>query len=237
MVGKRLVIKEKKSSLFYLGWISAVILLIAVSFYIGRYLSNKEREDMLDKISWLNTQVENYQQAYQQTNQELVMQTQSAKVDNQSQQQLVETVKGLQEKQQELEAELKFYRNIMAPELAQQGLTIDNFEAINFNANALDYKLVLTQAGRQEQFIKGDIELEVVGQLNGETQTLPFRELGTFQNKDFQFQFRYFQNIEGQIQLPANFVAERINVRVKTTGLRKNQNAEKQFSWELLMRR
>ena len=234
MAGPKLVITEQKSSVWYVGWILIVSILLGISFYFGRYLAIDEREEALERSAWLESKLNEYQQAYQKANQELVMQTQSAKVDNQSQQQLLQTVKALQDTQKELEAELKFYRNIMAPELDQQGLTIANLELANNQENKLTrFKLVLTQAGKQEQFLKGVVELEVSGEEAGKEKVYPFRELGAFQNKDFQFQFRYFQNIEGEIALPNGFVAESINVRAKTSGLRKNQSAEKQFQWKI----
>ena len=208
--------------------------MLGISFYFGRYLAIDEREEALERAAWLESKLNEYQQAYQKANQELVMQTQSAKVDNQSQQQLLQTVKALQDTQKELEAELKFYRNIMAPELDQQGLTIAKLELNKSQENKVTrFKLVLTQAGKQEQFLKGTVELEVAGEEAGKAKVYPFRELGAFQNKDFQFQFRYFQNIEGEIALPNGFVAESINVRARTSGLRKNQSTEKQFQWKI----
>ena len=87
--------------------------------------------------------------------------------------------------------------------------------------------------GRQEQFLKGQVELNLHGKINGEEKVYPFRELGTFQAKDFQFQFKYFQNIEGELSLPEGFIAEFITVQARTLGLRKNQTAEKQIDWSI----
>jgi len=234
MAGPKLVITQQKSAFWYIGWVVLVSLFLSTSFYIGRYIAIKEREETLERVAWLQGKLDEYQQAYQDANQKLVMQTQSAKVDNQSQQQLMETIKQLQDVQKELEAELKFYRNIMAPELDQQGLTIANLElSSSQQANMKHFKLVLTQAGKQEQFLKGSVEIEIAGEQSGKAKVYPIRELGAFQSKDFQFQFRYFQNIEGEIALPTGFVAESVIVRAKTRGLRKNQSTEKQFRWNI----
>ncbi|MCW8877100.1 MAG: hypothetical protein OQJ89_15435 [Kangiellaceae bacterium] len=233
-MGPQLIIKQKKTAIWYAGWGTVVIGLLAISFYIGRYIAVKEREETLQRAAWLEQKLKEYQQAYQKANEDLVMQTQSAKVDNKSNQQLVETVKQLQDTQRELEAELSFYRNIMAPELAKEGLTIADLELSKLNQQSpIHFKLMLTQAGKQEQFLKGEVILKVAGTLDGNQKVYQFRELGAFQSKDFQFQFRYFQNIEGAIVLPTGFVAQQVTVTAKTRGLRKNQSAEKQFEWNI----
>ncbi|WP_196138605.1 DUF6776 family protein [Aliikangiella sp. G2MR2-5] len=234
MVGPELVIRERKSFAWYLGVFIFAALLIFGSFYFGRFLAIKERQEMLEKTAWLEQKVEEYQLAYQEANQALVMQTQSAQVDLQSTQQLMETVKQLQETQKDLEEELKFYRKIMAPEKDQQGLTIAEFALTpGQSSRNAQFKLVLTQAGKQEQYLKGGVSLVVKGQEKGAPKEYPFRELGAFQAKDFEFQFRYFQNMEGEIALPEGFIAEQVLIKARTRGLGKNQSAEKQFAWKI----
>ncbi|TQV85281.1 DUF6776 family protein [Aliikangiella coralliicola] len=230
----QLIITQKKSLFWYFAWGVLTVFLLYLSFYGGRYLAIEEQQETIEKAAWLEQKLAEYQQAYQKANEDLVMQTQSAKVDTQSNQQLVDSVKQLQETQRQLEAELKFYRNIMAPELEQEGLTIAEFELSKLNQGETPrFKLVLTQAGRQEQFLKGEVELKLHGQLNGSPTVYEFRELGTFLPKHFQFQFRYFQNIEGNIALPEGFIAQHVTIQAKTKGLRKNQTAEKQIDWNI----
>lgn len=232
MSGPRLVIKQQKSPVWAVFWGLLAVILLMGCFYLGRYLAIDEREQLQQQTAWLQQKLDEYQQAYQKANENLVMQTQSAKVDDQSNQQLVDTIKQLRDTQMQLEAELQFYRNIMAPELAQEGLTIADFELTQSEQPQLSqFKLVLTQAGRQEQFIKGVVELKLDGELNGKAKTFLFSELGTFQAKHFQFQFRYFQNIEGEITLPDGFIAQQVTIKARTQGLRKNQISEKKVDW------
>jgi hypothetical protein len=234
MVGPQLVITQKKSVVWYAAWSVFSLIILAICYGAGRYHSIEIQRELNERAENLQTDLDKYQRAYLQANEDLVMQTQTARVDNQSNQQLVETVKRLQETQMQLESELKFYRNIMAPELDQQGLTIAEFDVSKQTPDSKPrFKLVLTQVGRQEQFLKGQVELNLHGKINGEEKVYPFRELGTFQAKDFQFQFKYFQNIEGELSLPEGFIAEFITVQARTLGLRKNQTAEKQIDWSI----
>ncbi|WP_444997169.1 DUF6776 family protein [Aliikangiella sp. IMCC44359] len=232
MSGSRLIVTQQKTLAWYIGWGIVVLVALAVSYVAGRYFSAAERQEAIKRADFLQEELKKFQSAYQQVNEDLVMQTQSAKVDNQSSQQLVETVKRLQSVQNKLESELRFYRNIMAPELDKQGLTIAEFDIIeDSEKNSPRFKLVLTQAGKQEQFLKGNVDLKLKGKLAGVDKVYSFKELGTFQAKHFQFQFRYFQNIEGELSLPEGFIAEEVVIKARTHGLRKNQTAEKQVNW------
>lgn len=234
MAAQKLIIKQQKTAKWYFCWICFAASLLLLAYYSGRYLAIEEREQAIENAAWLQAKLDEYQLAYRNVNQQLVMQTQSSKVDNQSNQQLMDTIKNLQDEQRKLQEELKFYHNIMAPELSANGLTIASFNLIQLpSSDKLAFKLALTQAGKQEAFLKGSVDIKVEGLLEGKTVNYPFRELGTFQAKHFQFQFRYFQNIEGEIQIPVNFEPKKIIVSAKTRGLRKNQTANKQFDWSL----
>ncbi len=236
MSSPRLIIKHQRSALWTVLWLGLFLVLLVICYYFGRYLALDERQQLIDKTIWLQEKLDEYQDAYLKTNEELVMQTQSAKVDTQSSQQLVDSIRELQDIQRGLEAELTFYRNIMAPELSQKGLTVAEFEltANSENQNPL-FKLVLTQAGKQDQFLKGEVSLRLHGLLNGKMAEFDFRELGTFQSKHFQFQFKYFQNFEGEINLPENFVADHVSIVAKTKGLQHNQTVKKEIDWKLLL--
>lgn len=230
----KLIITEQKTFSWYLLCGGVLVVVLAASYMLGRFYAKQQEESLRQQVAFLEQEMLKYQQAYMKTNEDLVMQVQSAKVDNLSNQQLVETVKSLQSSQKELESELKFYRNIMAPEKDKQGLTIAEFALSQQSAEAKPkFKLVLTQAGKQSRYLSGRVELNLHGKLNGADKVYPFRELGTFKSKAFEFQFKYFQNIEGELSLPDGFVAEYVTVQARTRGLQKNQVAQTQVEWTI----
>lgn len=230
----KLIISEQKAPSWYLGWGFLFVAVLGLCYLLGRYNAKQQEEELVQQVEFLEQEMNKYQHAYQRANEDLVMQAQSAKVDNLSNQQLVETVKSLQNSQRELESELKFYRNIMAPERDKQGLTIAEFALSRQSTESNPkFKLVLTQAGKQSRYISGKVELSLHGKLNGTDKVYPFRELGTFKSKAFEFQFKYFQNIEGELSLPEGFTAEYVTVQARTRGLQKNQVARTQVEWAI----
>jgi len=106
------------------------------------------------------------------------------------------------------------------------------------------FRLTIIQAQKQAQFLKGSVEITLFGQDKGIGQdnnqasqlnhqlSYQFRELGTFKTADFRFQFKYFQNIQGFIQLPKDFMPQRLVAIAKTKGLRKNQTAKFETLWQ-----
>ena len=234
MTGPNLVIKQRRTPIWYVAWSLLAATLLVGCFLTGRFLAVDELARLKLQTQSLENRLARSQQAFAEVSEQLVMQQQSLQVDNQSNEQLISTVKNLQSTQKKLEEELNFYRNIMAPELKNEGLTIADFSvSATPTLNQYRFKLALTQAGKQEQFLKGKAEVRIRGRLNGEPREYPIRELGTFNQKQFEFQFKYFQNIEGVIDLPTGFVAEQIDVRARTQGLRKNQTASRQLQWTI----
>lgn len=227
-----LVIKQQKTKPWYIGIGSLVVLLFTATYLTGRYLAISDLSETKQQLALVEHELSETQLALDSLNERLVMQAQSAQVDNLSNQELINSVKSLQQNNKKLVEELTFYRKIMAPELDKDGLVIDAVRVFNSDkANVYEITTTLIQAGKQLQFLKGSILVKVTGELDGQFREFDIRELGTFKTKDFQFQFKYFQNIQGTIELPGGFKAESIDVSAQTKGLRKNQRTNIKVSW------
>ncbi len=228
-----LVIKQQKSKPWYVGVGALAVLLLLLTFLAGRYLAIEDLSKTKVSLAQVKSELADTQDALNSLNERLVMQAQSAQVDNLSNQELINSVKSLQQNNKKLIEELTFYRKIMAPELDKDGLVIDSIKLFpSDGSNEYQITTTLIQAGKQLQFLKGSIMIKVVGELDGQMKEFDIRELGTFKAKDFQFQFKYFQNIQGTIELPSGFNPKQIKVNAQTKGLRKNQRANLQVSWQ-----
>jgi len=233
MKNSNLVIKQQKSRFWYVGIGFLLLLVIVGTYSLGRYFALNDLSSTKDELVRTQQQLLETRSSLEKTSENLAMQKQSSQVDVLSNKELVNSVKDLQQTQKGLEEELKFYRKIMAPERDKEGLGIDSVQISKTeNSDEFHFRLTLIQAGKQSQFLKGDIVLKLSGLLNGKNTEYDFRELGTFNEKHFQFQFKYFQNIQGFVRLPSGFEAKQMSASARTKGLRKNQKTEKQIVWQ-----
>lgn len=229
----KLVIKQQRPRHWYVLSALSLIFLFIITFLIGRYLALADLNTTKTALTAAEQNLLDTQLALESASEKLIMQRQSSQVDDLSNQELVSSVKKMQLTQNSLEEELKFYRKIMAPELDKDGLAIDSIAITKTgNSNSFHFRATLIQAGKQSQFLKGELLLKLVGQLNGKPTEYDFRELGTFNTKHFQFQFKYFQNIQGNVLLPNGFKVEKIGVIAQTRGRRKNQKVQKELKWQ-----
>jgi len=228
-----LVIKPQKSRSWYVGVGVLLILLVIGTYGFGRYFAIVDLNETKEQLTKTQQQLQETQASLEKTSENLVMQKQSSQVDNLSNKELVNSVKDLQQTQKKLEEELKLYRRIMAPEKDNEGLTIDSFQITKTDESKTFYfNIMLIQAGKQSGFLKGDLVLKVSGLLNGKNTEYDFRELGTFNEKHFKFQFQFFRNIQGFVNLPDGFEAKKVSALARTKGRRKNQKAQKQVVWQ-----
>ena len=228
-----LVIKQRKSLAWNISIAISILLMFVLTYIFGRYLALEDLSETKAELIEIKQILTNTQEAFDKASERLVMQKQASQVDTLSNQELVNNVKMMQGTQNSLEEELKFYRKIMSPEREEKGLVIDSLLITGTETQTeFHFQVTLIQAGKQTQFIQGDVILTLTGLLGGKTTEYDFRELGTFKPKHFKFQFKYFQNIQGFINLPEGFVAKNLRITAKTKGRRKKQQAEKQMKWQ-----
>ncbi|GGY83277.1 DUF6776 family protein [Marinobacter zhanjiangensis] len=134
-----------------------------------------------------------------------------------------------------LEADLTFYRNIMAPSEASKGLQVDQLSLRDVRGEGrYDFKLVLTQVGDNKSYISGLVAVNIIGEQEGEQEVIPLRDLSEdVEDLGVRFRFRYFQDVEGTLALPDNFEPYEVQVVAKAEGSKASQ-AERTFEWRQL---
>lgn len=127
-----------------------------------------------------------------------------------------------------LREELNFYRNIISPVDKKSGLRIQNLhvQPVGTAANRYRYKLVLIQALKHDRTISASASIEIAGVQEGEDSVV---SIPGPQDRAIKVNFRYFQDIEGQFDLPQGFKPRRITVNV--TPARGAQAVEESYPW------
>jgi hypothetical protein len=137
------------------------------------------------------------------------------RVDKESYTQVEKSLADLESRLAEQSQELAFYRGIVNPTDGIAGLRIQRLQVLPGVApHRFRVRIVLIQAARQDATTTATADLSIDGERGGRAVNLPLAEIGTAP-KPLTFSFRYFQEIETEIQLPADFVPERVQVEVR----------------------
>jgi hypothetical protein len=157
----------------------------------------------------------------------------SRSVEHQSYADVERTLGDLQAQVQKQRDELAFYRGIVSPEDGVGGLRIQRMDVLpDAGDGRYKLRLVLMQSMRQDAIIAGSVKIELEGSRNKQPVRLTLAELGgqTRESGDVAFSFRYFQNIEQDIALPADFEPTAIDVEVKSS---RQQPLHQSFPWSV----
>jgi hypothetical protein len=158
------------------------------------------------------------------------------RVDIETTEQLRLTIKEMGDQRAEIEEEVRFYRQLMAPSEAQRGLRVEKLDLIasgeRGEGETVEYRLLLTQVVDRHEFIRGEVNLDVIGSARGAQQVLSLTDLSQPDAYPLEFRFRYFQDFAGKLELPADFEAERVVVTAVSSG-RRGKQIQRTFSWNL----
>lgn len=158
--------------------------------------------------------------------------TLASEVDRASSEDVRSQVIGLRGKIAALEEDIAFYRGLMAPTESRSGLTIGSVDIISTGVpRRYDFKVVVQQLATNHQVLNGSLTVKVVGYDGQTVRSISLRDLSPQVDEDsVKLRFKYFQNIEGQIELPEGFEPERIELQAKSTGSN-GTSVEEKFGW------
>lgn len=136
----------------------------------------------------------------------------------------------------ELERELAFYRNVIAPEEPTDGVRLRAPRLYpGLVPGQWRYELVVQQGGTTSRsgrtVYKGDLFVTLWGLQAGQPTSHTLAELDdNLETQGLTLRFRYFQRSEGELTLPPGFEPETIELRavLQTPG---QQSREKRYAW------
>lgn len=155
-------------------------------------------------------------------------------VDGKAYSEVGQHLRSLQDEVLALKEEVAFYRGIVSAG-KEQGLNIQTFVLDkNGTGNAYRFQLVLTQNMKRAKVVSGTVKLSVTGEQGGQSRRLGLDELSADRARALEFQFKYFQRLEGSFTLPEGFVPRQVHVNATASG-KKPKNVEQAFDWQSLV--
>jgi hypothetical protein len=152
------------------------------------------------------------------------------KVDQEAYRQIENELAALQSRILQQQEDIEFYRGIVGEDGGSQ-LRIQSFRVLpGMQEGVYELRLVLAQALRAGRDIRGKVELQLEGSLNGEVQGLGLTELGADETA-LRYDFRYFQDLKVAIVLPAGFEPQRMQISVRPRD-KNAETVEEFFVWQ-----
>ena len=230
----RLVIKQHKPLHMFMV-IVAVCVVLTLALWVSldkshwayiksRFISGKENKTLWESNKLLEKE-------NRELNEQLIKLERISQVDKQTAVNLQQDLRNLQDQIYRLKGELEFYQGIMDTAQEVQGLNIQGLHIVPLSqASSFRFKLILTQVSKSDKVTEGKVEMVLEGMLDGTPKVLNIEELITEKTVPFDYKFKHFQRLEGNILLPELFQPNTITVKLQPNG--KNlSKLEKVFDW------
>jgi hypothetical protein len=127
-----------------------------------------------------------------------------------------------------LRADVAFYERLVGSTGQRRGLNAHEAVFAPESAGTWHYTITLTQNLNRGAISKGSMRFSVEGVRAGKLASLKWEELLQKPNAPAQpFSFRYFQQLEGSVMLPAGFTPQRVRVTLAPGG------GDQVFDWSV----
>jgi hypothetical protein len=190
---------------------------IYVVYELGRYNAGYDRQSVSQQRTELEVQIEHLQSE----NREL--RTKLAELDTirvgraREQSEVARAMGDLQAQVAKQSQELAFYRGVVAQGAASVGVKVEELR-ISATPQPKVYvvHMALVRSGRAETLAAGTVQLSVDGEFAGGERTLDLASLSGGRQHDLRYDFRYFQDFDQELTLPAGFKPAHLVVEVQS---------------------
>ena len=192
---------------------------IVGAFEFGRLRAGFDSGDSQRALMTAQNEAESLAGQNRELRERIALLERSSEIDREAREQVQVNLSAMQDEVLELREELAFYRGIVSPEDAQAGLRIQSFKlASRQSTDLFHFRLVLIQAIKHDRRATGRVEVTFHGVQNGEPVSIPLQQLVTGDLDEISYSFKYFQDFEGDIRLPAGFAPARVDIAVLPGG-------------------
>lgn len=196
-----------------------VLVVGSLAYYVGIYSMQARHESALERLTSLSEQHRSALDEKQDLQQQVANLEQSEAINLRAKLEIQTTISALRDRVAQLQKDVAFYQNIMAPSKNSKGLQIQTVELSSLAENKrYAYKIVLAQVASNRRYIQGIVAVNFVGKQNGESVVIPLRDISPVKELGMKFRFRYFQEFDGELVLPEGFEPEQLQVVAQSKG-------------------
>jgi len=175
-----------------------------VVYELGRYDAGYDRQAVAQQRTELEVKIEHLQKENRE------MRTQLAELDT-------FRVGRAHEQVAQQSQELAFYRGVVAQGSSSIGVKIEQLRiTAGAEANLFSVHLSLVRSGRAEADTSGTLALSLDGTASGAPKSLDLLALTNGRSRELRYTFRYFQDFDQELNLPAGFHPEQLQIEVRS---------------------
>ena len=133
----------------------------------------------------------------------------------------------------ELEKGIHFYRSLMAPDDQADGLSVRSIDIKPAREVKYPFRILVQQSARKHDLLTGTLQIKVHGMLAGEAVSYNLSQLSDqVPNPDIRLRFKYFQAIDGELELPEGFAPQTVSAAARSVKPRRSA-VNKEFPWSV----
>jgi hypothetical protein len=218
------------------AWVFGVLGVLAAAFFygmfeLGRYDAGYR---VVDAVRGALTSSERLREL-EAENSRLRTQLEAAdvarRVDREGYKQVEKSLGDMQSQIARLNQDLSFYRGLVQPDSAI-GVKVQQLQIIPEGPSGhFRLKFVLMQVGKPDKPVMGNTVISIDGLNAGKPLNLSFARVSPKGRVSLAYSFRYFQDFDEQIQLPAGFEATRVDVEIHS-GRDASRSFRQAFVWK-----
>ena len=210
-----------------------VVVAAALLFVVWQLATSKvppENEQLQQDLEFLGTELENMTDRMERLQARQAVVEKEAEVLRRAHRILRKSESRRQAELGQMQSQLDFYRRLAGSGGAQTGLEIYRAEIIATNSGQVfQFILTLTQNIRRASIITGRVRIDIEGTLEDRPVVLHWAQISDGQMPEPAFRFKYFQQLEGYLTIPAEFSPTRLVLTLEAKNQRKP--VVRKFDW------
>tara|TARA_B100000767_G_scaffold214006_1_gene201434 strand:+ start:1592 stop:2317 length:726 start_codon:yes stop_codon:yes gene_type:complete len=236
-IGQSFVLRLTAYNTFRVALLIAIMLLmVAVGFYLSYRIGLAESDRLIIQNADLSQLVTELEQDVALARQRSVSSDKAAEIARMANEEVRLSLLTYGQEITDLEADIAFYRGLMAPDELAIGLAIHDFY-LSYDADTdfYHYTAILTQSATKHSVLKGSVMMELLVQGPHGVERIAFSDLpGVTDSMPARLRFRFFQRMQGQFKLPQELQPVSIVISAETST-KKSQKVTRSFQWQALL--
>ena len=218
-------------------WAFASVVFVSLGslggFSFGYYQTLRNQEFVEIDGEEFGAQIENLTGENTELRRQITMLDRSSMMDQKVNETDQQTIRRLQDQLSRLEQDLTYYKNVVSEQTDDTGLTISKWSLVpTSQPSRYRYQLAVRQKDADgDTYLTGHVNVELVGTQDGKITVYSLNEVSEQQEQmDIKLRFKFFQNVEGDLTLPENFLPDHVRIiGIESAPIKKM--IDQDFAW------